>query len=96
MVGILREDAPWLWGFHPKDYALYHSWYKNIKPNKIAYNTLKYIRVDPNERAGLQSAWNRPVLWPAGLALLLVAAAVVPAFANYRRRQRAGALGQTP
>jgi ABC-type transport system substrate-binding protein len=94
MVAILRQDAPWLWGFHPKDYALYHSWYKNIKPNKIAYNTLKYIRVDAAERAQLQSSWNRPVLWPAVLIVLVLAAGVVPALANYRRRQRAGALPQ--
>ena len=92
MVAILRQDAPWLWGFHPKDYALYHAWYKNIKPNKIAYNTLKYIRVDPVERTRLQSAWNEPVLWPAGLAVAILAGGILPAFVNYRRRQRAQAL----
>jgi ABC-type transport system substrate-binding protein len=92
MVAILRQDAPWLWGFHPKDYALYHSWYKNIKPNKIAYNTLKYIRVEAAERAQLQSSWNQPVLWPAALGVLALAVGIVPAAVNYRRRQRAGAL----
>jgi hypothetical protein len=92
MVAILRQDAPWLWGFHPKDYALYHAWYKNIKPNKIAYNTIKYIRVDPVERTRLQSVWNEPVLWPAALAVAILAGGILPAFVNYRRRQRAQAL----
>ncbi len=92
MVEILRNDAPWLWGFHPKDYALYHSWYHNIKPNKIAYNTLKYIRLDPPERARLQVDWNKPVLWPAALAALILVAGVLPGVAIYRRRQRASAL----
>jgi len=87
-VTILRNDAPWLWGFHPKDYALYHAWYLNQKPNKIAYNTLKYQRIEPALRAQKQSEWNRPVLWPLGLLAALLAAFTAPAFVTYLRRER--------
>ena len=90
-VTILREDVPWLWGFHPKDYSLYHSWLKNVKPNKIAYNTLKYQRIDPPSRDSLRAAWNRPVLWPIGVALAALAAFTWPAVVSYRRRERRAA-----
>ncbi len=90
-VTILREDVPWLWGFHPKDYSLYHSWMKNVKPNKIAYNTLKYQRIDPASRDSLRAAWNRPVLWPIGVALAALAAFTWPAVVSYRRRERMAA-----
>ncbi len=33
MVEIARADAPWVWGFHPKDYGLRHAWVANDKPN---------------------------------------------------------------
>ena len=41
MVEIVRRDAPWLWGFHPTAYTLYHSWFGNAKPNLMGRNTLK-------------------------------------------------------
>ena len=40
---IAREDAPWVWGYHPKDYGLAHAWVKNVKPNQMARNGLKYL-----------------------------------------------------
>ncbi len=91
MIEILRQDAPWLWGFHPKDYTLFHAWVKNIKPNKIAYNTLKYQRIDAAQRDEKRSAWNRPILWPTGLALMVLVAFAWPAVVSYRRRERGAA-----
>ena len=58
----------------------------------MANDTLKYQQIDPVLREGLRDQWNRPVLWPAALLLLLVAASMVPAVRVYRRRERAGAL----
>ena len=46
MVAIAREDAPWVWGFHPKDYGLAHAWVQNVKPNQMARNGLKFQRID--------------------------------------------------
>jgi ABC-type transport system substrate-binding protein len=76
MLKILRYDAPWIWGFHPKNYVLQHNWLYNVKANVMANNKLKYWRIDPKEREAYQNKWNRPVLWPLWLggALLLLAA----------------------
>ena len=64
---ILRRDSPWLWGYHPKDYVLHHSWLHNSKPNKMANNNLKYLRIDDAQRETLRKQWNQPLLWPLWL-----------------------------
>ncbi len=66
MLEIVRRDAPWIWGYHPKRYGLHHGWLQNVKPNLMANNTLKYRRVDPELRERQREAWNQPVLWPLG------------------------------
>ena len=88
-IAILRDDAPWLWGLHPKSFALYHSWYFNSKPNLMANNTLKYKRIDPVLRTSKRVEWNQPVTWPLWLLLVLFIISAAPAFVSYRRRQRA-------
>ena len=88
MLAILQADAPWLWGYHPKDYALYHAWYANVKPNKIAYNTLKYHRIDQALRNQMRNDWNQPLWWPLPLMGLLIAMAALPAVLTWRRRER--------
>ena len=76
MLDILHHDSPWLWGYHPKNYVLQHSWLYNVKPNVMANNKLKYWRVDPAARDRLRAEWNKPVLWPLwlGAGLLLLSA----------------------
>ena len=91
MTEIVRRDAPWVFGFHPKAYTLRHQWLANAKPNDMAGNTLQYLRVDPQKRAALRREWNRPVLWPLGLIVLALIASAVPAFISYRRRERMAA-----
>ena len=91
MVDLLRQDAPWIFGFHPKDYTLRQSWLHNVKPNELAGNTLKYLRLDPARREQLRSEWNRPVVWPLVAILALLIASGVPAFLSYRRRERMAA-----
>ena len=91
MIDVLRVDAPWVWGFHPKSYALHHGWYRNAKPNLMANNTLKYKRIDAEARAEARQAWNRPVLWPVALLSLLLTLSLVPAWRGYRRRELATA-----
>ena len=92
MVAILREDAPWSFGFHPKEYSLRHAWMGNAKPNQMARNTLKYQKVDPFLRKQRRGEWNKVVLWPLGLMALLFAAGIAPAAIALRRRERARAL----
>ena len=88
MIGIVRNDAPWAWGFYPVDYALYHNWYGNTKPNLMANNTLKYRRIDPAERDRLRREWNQPVLWPVILLVVVLLASLVPAIMVYRRHEK--------
>lgn len=92
MLAILREDAPWLWGYHPKDYALYHSWYQNVKPNRLSNNNMKYWRIDHELRARKQREWNEPVLWPLGIVISLLAVGLLPAWFAYRRREQSRSL----
>ena len=74
MLEILRRDSPWLWGHHPKDYVLNHAWLHNSKPNKMANNNLKYLRIDAAQRDGLRKQWNQPRLWPLWLGGMALAA----------------------
>lgn len=92
MLAILREDAPWLWGYHPKDYALYHAWYQNVKPNRLSNNNMKYWRIDHNLRAQKQREWNEPVLWPLGIVFFLLMGGLLPAWLAYRRREQGRSL----
>ncbi len=92
MVDLLRRDAPWIFGFHPKDYALSHRWVGNSKPNKLAHTGLKYLHVDATLREQLRQQWNQPVIWPVLVGLAALAAGLAPAVLAYRRRERAAAL----
>ena len=89
MQAILQRDAPWVFGVFPRSFSLNHVWYQNGKPNLMANNGLKYLRIDPVLRDQKRHEWNRPVYWPlmaiAGLLVLIVA----PAWMAYRRRMRA-------
>jgi ABC-type transport system substrate-binding protein len=91
MVEMVRHDAPWIFGFHPKDYSLRHSWLANAKPNDMAGNTTKYLRLDVQRREALRREWNRPVVWPAVLIVLALALSAIPAVLTYRRRERMAA-----
>ncbi len=91
MVEIVRRDAPWAFGFHPKRFTLHHEWYRNAKSNLMANNTLKYKRIDPALRARQRAAWNRPNLWPVAVALLVPVAVVLPAVVRHVRRSRRAA-----
>lgn len=88
MVAILREDAPWLWGYHPKIFALYHAWYQNVKPNRMAYNTIKYYRIDPELRDRKRHEWNAPVIWPIATGIVLLTIILLPAWITYRRKEQ--------
>ncbi len=79
MVTILREDAPWIWGFIPKSYGLYHQWLTNSKPHAMARNTLKYLRINPELRDQFRNQYNQVVWWPM-LVLLLILAGLIYRF----------------
>lgn len=88
MQSILRQDVPWLFGYYPKDFALLHSWYKNLKPARMISNRLKYSRIDTELRAQKREEWNRAEFWPLLLGILAVGGLIYPATKAYRRRQQ--------
>ena len=92
MLEILRRDAPWAWGYHPKAFSLHHAWFHNVKPNLMANNTLKYRRLDPALRAAQRERWNPPVLWPIWALLGVLVVSSLPAIVAYRRRERSAAI----
>jgi oligopeptide transport system substrate-binding protein len=91
MTDIARHDAPWVWGFFPKQFSLRHIWYRNSKPNLMANNGLKYKRIEPDLRARLQAEWNRPIRMPLYLLAGFLVLMLLPAFLGYRRQQRMSA-----
>ncbi len=88
MQTIVRQDAPWVFGFYPKTFSLFHSWYKNIKPNLMANNRLKYTRIDAATRADKREKWNQAVFWPLLLALLFLILLFIPAVKAFKQRSR--------
>ena len=88
MQEIIRHDAPWVYGFHPKSFSLFHNWYHNLKPNLMANNKLKYQRINPEQREVLRQQWNQPVLWPVIGIIFLLILLVLPAIRSFQRRAR--------
>jgi ABC-type transport system substrate-binding protein len=88
MLEIVRRDAPWIFAFYQKSFGLTHGWVKNVKPNLMANNTLKYRRIDPALRKARREAWNQPVLWPIVLLIAALVAVIAPAAIAWRRHER--------
>jgi oligopeptide transport system substrate-binding protein len=89
MVELYRRDAVWLYAFYPKEIFLNNSWVHNNKRHGIAKATLKYTRIDEEEREAMQSLWNQPVTWPLYAAAILLLSLALPGVIAYRRRQKA-------
>jgi ABC-type transport system substrate-binding protein len=89
MIAIVQEDAPWVWGLHPKSLALHHEWFQNIYPHAMSDDTLKYKRIDAKLRAEKQEKWNQPVLLPLVLFFLLPLLMAYPLYSAYQKRQTA-------
>ena len=88
MTEIVRRDGPWAWGFFPTGFTLHHAWYRNVKPNLMANNTLKYVEVAAELRSASQERWNHPVVWPLAAGVVVLLGLLVPAVAAYRRNER--------
>jgi ABC-type transport system substrate-binding protein len=89
MLQIVREDAPWIWGVHPKSLVLFHQWYKNVLPHAMANNTLKYKHIDAALRVKKQQEWNQPVIVPLVLSVLFVILMGFFLYRIYQNRQKA-------
>lgn len=83
MTEILNKDQPWVYGFYPKSFALYHAWTSISKPSGLIQNSLKYVSVDAKLRAAQQKIWNAPIVWPLWGIFLLILLINVPAGFTY-------------
>jgi ABC-type transport system substrate-binding protein len=88
MIEMLQQDAVWSFGYFPTSAAAYHQWVANGKPTQIIRNHIGYLRVDPELRARKLAEWNTPIWWPVPLILIVLLAAIVPAWFAWRRRER--------
>lgn len=96
MLTLLQEDAPWIWGYHPKLYSLSHEWIGPFKPNAMSRNTLKYVSLDSHLRAEKRVAWNQPIFWPLWILVGLVILLMIPAIIHYwHKTHQKLQLGQT-
>ena len=67
---------------------MHHAWYKNAKPNLMAQNSIKYRRIDPVLREKMRALWNRPVIWPIFVVIVILILFMAPAVYAYRRKER--------
>jgi ABC-type transport system substrate-binding protein len=72
MVDMLRQDAPWAFGYFPYAGGAYQQWVRNAKYGIFTNDRALYYKIDAPLRARLQAEWNPPRYWP--LALLALAA----------------------
>ncbi len=93
MVALLQHDAPWLWGYYPKSFALQHAWLQNRKPTGgLIRNSLQYQGLDAAARATQRKAWNQPKLWPLALLLTGFWILIFPVWRMWQKRQAETAL----
>lgn len=91
MVEIVRHDAPLVWGINTQSLFLGQQWVSLTKPNTISLNNLKYVSVDVEMRNKFRESWNKPVLWPIGVLLLLLLLGCLPLFLVWRKKEKSPA-----
>lgn len=87
MVEMVRHDAPWVWGINTQTLILNQQWVSLMKPNTISTNQLKYMNIDVQKRQQCRLAWNKPVVWPMGIILVLLFLFLGPLYKAYRRKE---------
>ncbi|MFI4956796.1 MAG: ABC transporter substrate-binding protein [Gammaproteobacteria bacterium] len=88
LIEIIQKDAPMVWGYHPEEFLLKQSWFSNVIVSGMANNTLKYQKIDVTARTAMQDKEDKPTFWPAVLVLLVLIAAIVPVWREYRKREK--------
>jgi ABC-type transport system substrate-binding protein len=88
MREIVERERPWIELLFREDYALYHSWYKNVKPFGMSGPMFKYRDIDVDERSRLREAWNEPVLWPLYVLIVGFVVLVVPGIVTFMKERQ--------
>ncbi len=77
MRQILDEDCATIYTFHDAYYVLNQGWTEHVLQHPVAFDLLKYYKVDPKLREQKQQEWNQPnYLFVLALAGLLTAAVI--------------------
>jgi oligopeptide transport system substrate-binding protein len=88
MRALLEKERPWIELFYPEDYVLLHAWMRNVKVAGLSLPSVKYQDIDPALRSGLRAEWNRPIVWPAYLLLLLAVLLIAPGVRAFLRERQ--------
>lgn len=83
MIEMLRYDSPWIFGVYNELFVLKHGWMQPSKPLAVGNNNLKYLSLDPKSRLDSQIRWNKPMLWPMAVIIILLLLAVIPVVMSY-------------
>jgi ABC-type transport system substrate-binding protein len=94
MIAILREDAPWSFGFYPWASAATQGWVKNSKPAILIRDHGRYLKLDVKAREAALSTWNKPVWWPPVAIAAVLFAAFLFTRRSMRVRERMNARGE--
>jgi oligopeptide transport system substrate-binding protein len=87
MRDIAVEDCPWIYLSENEGPTMYQPWVENRYSNPILTNLLNYRGIDVARRLTLQAEWNRPLLAPFAIFVLVAAMSVVPAAQTVRRHR---------
>jgi hypothetical protein len=88
MREIVERERPWIELLFREDYALFHGWYKNVKPFGMSGPMFKYRDIDVDERSRLREAWNEPVLWPLYVLIVGFVVLVVPGIVTFMKERQ--------
>ena len=88
LLAIVCKDSPWIWGFHPIDFALVHQWNYPSKLHGVAGNTLKYEQINVGLREKLRKEWNQPIIWPLIFLIGFMVILFIPLIVTYWHRER--------
>ncbi|MDC8783863.1 ABC transporter substrate-binding protein [Roseateles koreensis] len=70
MLKLVREDAPWAFGYWSYSGSAFQSWLYNGKPGVVVRDATRYLRLDTAQRSAKIAQWNHPVWWPLGVLLV--------------------------
>lgn len=87
LLDVVRQDSPWVFGFHPVTFMLSHQWNRVSKVNAMANNTLKYERINVEKRNRFRHQWNQPIIFPLFFLTLFFFMIIVLLWLAYYRRE---------
>ena len=85
---ILEHERPVVELWHRQIYSLYHGWLDNLKSSTLSVTHMKYIDIDVEERNAKRAEWNKPILWPLFVLLVVFIGLLIPAVLTYLKERQ--------